>query len=82
MNSEIIVCIFIYICLSIMASIGLLKEFFDDPEEFCLSPRCLYENSEMNICGVLLVFVLLVICVPLYYLVVFLYWITHVGRRD
>lgn len=82
MDSEILLAVIgLYLFISVVASLGLIREFIDDPEEYIGSPKNLYEESEMNILGVLITVIVLAFCVPLYYIVIFSHWITHVGRR-
>lgn len=55
----------------------------DDPDtsEWLGSPKYLYDNSKLNIVGVILTTVVLIILLPIYYGYLLLYWIFHVGRK-
>lgn len=50
-------------------------------DRYILSPKWLYNNSKVNKFGVVLYFILLSLIIPEYYLLMFLYWVTHVGRK-
>lgn len=44
-------------------------------------PKYIYNNSKLNVFGVFLVFLLCFILGPVYYLLWFIYWLFHVGRK-
>ena len=53
---------------------GALKDYYG-------SPKYIYNNSIMNIIGVILCTILFFILTPWYYFIMFIYWICHVGRK-
>ena len=44
-------------------------------------PKYIYDNSELNVFGVLLSFSLCFVLIPVYYLLWLGYWLIHVGRK-
>lgn len=71
-----------YILISIYFTVVAFDVWFDgDLDEYPLSPKNIWEESEMNILGIILALIFLLIFIPVYYLVIFLHWICHVGRR-
>lgn len=49
---------------------------------YCLSPKWIYDNSKLNIFGTILLFLFLMLLIPTYYILWFIYWLCHVGRGD
>ena len=66
----------LYGVISLAGSIFLLSYFFDG-KSFG-SPKYIYGNSTMNIFGVILSVIILFILFPLYYIILFIYWICHI----
>ena len=81
MSESAIIGLTMYVIVSIYISCHLIVYFIEDPDECWLSPRYLYETSNMNIIGVILIFITVFALAPLYYIVVFIYWVCHIGRR-
>lgn len=48
---------------------------------YCCCPKYIYDNSDLNVFGVIIVFLLLFALMPLYYVLWFGYWLIHVGRK-
>lgn len=44
-------------------------------------PKYIYNNSRLNVFGVLLTFLLCFILIPVHYILWFGYWLIHVGRK-
>ena len=44
-------------------------------------PKYIYNNSTLNVFGVLVTFLLYFIFIPVYYILWFGYWLLHVGRK-
>ena len=71
-----------YLCVMVYFTVVAFDVWFDgDLDEYPLSPKNIFEESEMNILGCMLVLIFLITFIPFYYIVIFLHWICHVGRR-
>ena len=70
--------------VSTIVSVALFFLTITDCEnyKYYYCPQYIYDNSTFNVFGVLLMFLLMFIMIPLYYLLWFGYWICHVGRKD
>ena len=77
MNWIIFVLIY-YIIFSVLATIFIL---FDGINSVGLLPKEIYEGSKFNIVTCWILSILLFIAVPLLFIIKFICWITHVGRR-
>lgn len=69
---------------SIIISIALFFITFTDKSGICMyygCPKYIYDNSTLNVFGVILVFLLFFILMPIYYIIWFWYWLFHVGRK-
>lgn len=53
---------------------------FFECDDIISTPKDIYEASEMNMFGCVLVYIMMLIFDPLLYVVKFLRWISHVGR--
>ena len=45
------------------------------------TPKYIYNNSNLNWFGVIMLSFLIFILIPAYYIICFIYWICHVGRK-
>ena len=61
-------------------SILVFRESIRD-EEYYGTPKYIYDHSYLNVFGVILSTIGLILLCPLYYLLYFIYWLCHVGRR-
>lgn len=69
---------------SIIISIALFFITFTDKSGICMyygCPKYIYDNSTLNVFGVILVFLLFFILMPIYHIIWFWYWLFHVGRK-
>lgn len=69
----------VYLFITLMISIVVFCLY--TPTDYYLCPISIYEDSELNIFGALLVFIFLLMIIPFYYVAIFIYWICHVGRK-
>lgn len=65
--------------VSVLLFLGTL---YDEKKLYYGCPNYIYRNSKLNKFGVFLLFLFFLILVPLYYLMWFVYWICHVGRKE
>lgn len=66
-------------------SIFIVVIFFatiSDFDNLAVTPRQIYECSDLNMFACTLIFIFAFITNPLFYVAHFLYWIFHVGRKD
>ena len=70
-----------YYLISTFVSIGIFILTKDEKYMYYYCPKWIYKNTKCNIFGVLLIFLLLFILAPVYYLLWFIYWLCHVGRK-
>lgn len=57
-------------------------EMIDNFKEYRQCPRDLYDNTKLNWFGVIVAFLGLFLLFPVYYLLLGLYWLFHVGRKE
>ena len=53
----------------------------DDFDDIAFTPKQLYESNDLNMFGCCIVFILGFVFDPLLYILYFIYWICHIGRR-
>lgn len=66
-------------------SILVVVIFFNTISDFgniAVTPRQIYECSNLNMFACVLLFIIAFILNPLFFVAHFLYWIFHVGRND
>ena len=68
----------VYIVISIAVSLSMITS--DIPTYFGC-PKYIYDHSKLNVFGVIGSSIILFCLIPLYYILWFLYWIGHVGRK-
>lgn len=54
----------------------------DLSDDIPLTPKQIYDSSEMNMFGCIVVFLFMLVINPLYYIVYFIYWLFHAGREE
>lgn len=54
---------------------------FDDLHEIPTTPRQIYDESNMNMFGCTIQFLIMLVFNPIFHVVEFIYWIIHVGRK-
>lgn len=79
MPNAMVILIVSYFILIIVMFVKALKE--DGPDEV-INPKKIYEETDLNMFGSTIVWLLLLILDPIYFILKFLYWIFHVGRSD
>ena len=68
-----------YLLWIVGAGIISTLEGFDD---MAVTPQEIYDYSDMNMFGCVIVFIIGFILNPLFYMAHFICWIFHVGRKD
>ena len=66
-------------------SIFVVVIFFNTISDFdnvAVTPRQIYECTNLNMFACVLIFIIGFITNPLFFVAHFLYWIFHVGRKD
>lgn len=66
-------------------SIFVVVIFFNTISDFynvAVTPRQIYECTNLNMFACVLIFIIGFIINPLFFVAHFLYWIFHVGRKD
>lgn len=66
---------------SIIVAIGILS-LIDGINNFYKTPKEIYENTEMNVFGCIVVWVFSIIFNPLRFIFLFIYFLFHVGRKN
>ena len=69
----------------IIYSILVIINFFATIKDFGFvanTPRQVYESNNLNMFGALCVWMIAFVLNPLYFIVVFIHWVFHVGRSD
>ena len=84
MNAFICYILPIYLVIGIIVSIiDLIERANNPPFRYPLKTLwSLYEYSSMNYVSCVIIYVIWRLITPLTALVMILYWITHIGRRD
>ena len=67
-----------YIAVIIVTFFATIKDFGC----YARTPRQVYEISNCNMLGAVLLWLFAFITNPLYYIAVFVWWVLHVGRKD
>ena len=47
----------------------------------CITPKHIYEGLEVNWFGAILLYIIYFICVPIFAILSFIYWLCTVGRK-
>lgn len=67
----------LYVIWIIVTFSVTMKDF----DNATVTPRQIYEYSYMNIFGCVILFIVLLILDPLFFLARFIYWIFHIGKK-
>ena len=70
----------VFIILSSIVSVVVFISALNENMIYYGCPTYIYDHSNFNIFGTILLFLFFLILVPVYYLMWFVYWICHVGR--
>lgn len=62
--------------------IGIFIATIGDYENIAVTPKQVYECTDLNIFACVLVFVIAFVLDPLFFVVHFIDWLLHVGRKD
>lgn len=71
-----------YIILTIVTFTFFIAESKGDIRSIAATPYEIYEQTECNLFGSAILFILLAVLNPLFILCRFIYWIFHVGRNN
>ena len=69
----------LWVSINLIATVMAICGVFEITS-YNLSPKDIYDNSKLNIFGTIVVFLILVCIIPVYYLIMLIYLITHMGR--
>lgn len=70
----------LYVYLFVIAATFLST--IGDFSDMAITPRQIYDCTNINMFGCVLIFIFAFILNPLSYVAYFLYWIFHVGRKN
>ncbi len=70
--------LFIYLIFIVGAFLGTIKDFGC----MTMNPKQIYECNNINMFACVCLYIVALILNPLFFLVHFLYWIFHIGRKD
>lgn len=68
----------IYICIAIAMFCVTIKDF----NNIAVTPKEIYECNDLNMFACVVLFMIMLVFNPLFYIFQFLYWIFHVERED
>ncbi len=68
----------IYLIVIVVFFLGTIKDFWNA----AVTPKELYECNNFNMLAALLLYIIVFIFDPFFFILHFLYWIFHVGRED
>ena len=77
--------IWLYVIMAVVFGIIFFWMWCDEKDkkyDYFLSPKYIYENTKMNVLGVIFSTIFLFILSPFYYIFLFIYWIFHIGRKS
>lgn len=69
-----------YMCLNFLISVSLAG--CGALKEYALSPNWFYSNSKMNKLGCWATSLLISCIATFYYVILFFYWVSHIGRKQ
>ena len=73
-----------YLTLSTIISFALFSTIMADERKlymYIYCPKYIRENTKCNALGVFLIWLLMFMIIPVYYLLCFGYWLCHIGRK-
>lgn len=70
--------IFLYVAFTVIIFFNTISDF----DNAAVTPKQIYECSDFNMFGCVVIFIVGVILNPLFYIVHFIYWAFHVGRKE
>ncbi len=68
----------VYVSLIIAMFIVTIKDF----ENVAVTPKEIYESNDLNMFGCVVIFVVMFLVNPLFFISHFLYWIFHIDMTD
>ncbi len=68
----------IYLMVIMVFFLATIKDFWN----MAVTPKQLYERSNFNMFGAVLLYIFVFVFDPLFFTAHFLYWIFHAGRKD
>lgn len=60
---------------------AIIPDIFSENLDWFLTPKDLYESTTCNALGVGLLYIVLVLICPIYFIIGFIWWLCHVGRK-
>lgn len=70
------------LAIYVICVIGTFLTTFSDYYDVAITPREIYEDTDLNIIACVLVFIISLVLNPLFYIVHFIDWLFHTGRKD
>lgn len=68
----------VYVSIIIAMFIVTIKDF----ENVAVTPKEIYESNDLNMFGCVVIFVVMFLVNPLFFIAHFLYWIFHIDMTD
>ncbi len=66
----------VYVSIIIAMFIVTIKDF----ENVAVTPKEIYESNDLNMFGCVVIFVIMFLVNPLFFIAHFIYWVFHVGN--
>lgn len=66
----------------LLSFVCILLFLFDNEHRMFFSPNYIYKHSKLNMFGCIMCSILIMLIMPYYILLAFIYYIIHVGRKD
>lgn len=66
----------VYVSIIIAMFIVTIKDF----ENVAVTPKKIYESNDLNMFGCVVIFVIMFLVNPLFFIAHFIYWVFHVGN--
>lgn len=67
-----------YICIIIAMFIVTIKDF----DNVAVTPKEIYESNDLNIFACVVIFIIMLLVNPLFFVAHFIYWLFHIGMND
>lgn len=65
-----------YISIIVAMFIVTIKDF----DNVAVTPKEIYESNDLNMFGCVVIFVIMFLANPLFFIVHFIYWVFHIGN--
>ena len=70
------------LAIYVVCVIGMFLTTISDYYDVTITPMEIYEDTDWNIIACILVFLIMLMLNPLFYIVHFIDWLFHVGRKE